>query len=146
MECALALTLSLVALIFSVISVSKDKSPRIKQKMPKKSRKRYVMVLVISEGRVDRSKLEEAIRDEFVKSFGELNLALSGLKLVYFDEAVNVGVVRIAYEYKRHLLVALSKVRRVDGEKVVLVPLKSFGTIKSAVKRIPKLPSNIVKR
>ena len=144
MECALALTVSSLALITSLITLVRESRVKLRKEGRRKEIKRYILFVALCEGEIKREVLERTLIESFVSEFGRFYLASSGFKLVYFDEKVCMGVIRVNYEFKPHVLVLLSKIREVDGKSVTLIPLRTFGTLKSAIDRIPKLPGNTV--
>ncbi len=104
-----------------------------------KPRRRYI-VFRVEGGVVDEKKLERAILETASKVLGAAGVAASGIRLVYFDEEKGYGILRVRSDYKYHALAILGLVRSVNGGKILLVPVSTSGTIKSALRRARKGP------
>ena len=61
-----------------------------------------------------------------------LGLAEANVSLAYYDPSRMVGIVRTTNTAKHVVLAALGMVRRVAGKRVLIVPVRTTGTIKRA--------------
>ncbi len=144
MECAFALATSILALLVSTSILVRERRVEIGRKTSKKEVKRYVLFVALCEDKIRREEIEKVLLEVFVEEFGKFNLSASGLRLVYFDEKMCMGVIRVFLDYKPYVMVVMSKVKEVNNKPVTLIPIRTFGTLKSAIERIPKLPSNVI--
>jgi len=99
-----------------------------------KPKHRYIVFEVASARRVPREELAKKIRETAMKTLGLTGLVDSGLQLVEYDEATRRGIIRVKHNYKYHALAILGLVREVNGERVLLVPLATSGTLRKARK------------
>ncbi len=99
-----------------------------------RSRRRYVVFEVATSAEVDEDEVRAAIEGAFVRLFGEVGMAEAGLKLIMYDKVRRRGIVRVRAEGLQRLLAALGAVRRVGQVDVVVVPLRTAGTIRKARK------------
>ena len=67
---------------------------------------------------------------------GALGLAEANVSLVYYDPEKPAGIVRATNTTKYVVLAALAMVRRVDGRRALIVPVRTAGTIKRAKRAI----------
>lgn len=100
----------------------------------KKLRKRYIVFTIVSEHSFSRKEIEEAVRKNINKVYGFIGLARADPKLVYYEPSLKKGVIRTSHLEKELVITALSLVREVNGKKLVIIPLKTTGTIKRAKK------------
>lgn len=95
-------------------------------------RKRYVVFAVVSDHELSNRVLEKAIRERFRILFGESNLVKADPQLVYYDPSIKRGVIRVSHTYKDQLIALLGSIREINGARILIIPLKSTGTIKRA--------------
>jgi len=95
---------------------------------------RYIVFEVATTRRVPRDELAKKIREAAVKTLGLTGLVDSGLQLVEYDESTRRGILRVRHTYKYHALAILGLVREVGGERVLIVPLATSGTLRKARK------------
>ncbi|WP_292320560.1 Rpp14/Pop5 family protein [Caldisphaera sp.] len=100
----------------------------------KKSRKRYLVFEIATSKQIDPGLLENAIREKYKELFGATNLADSYLKLIYFNNVTNRGIIRIKHIYVDYLLSSLSLLRKIDNNDILIIPIKTSGTINKAKK------------
>jgi len=99
-----------------------------------KPKHRYIVFEVASSRRVPRDELARKIREVATKTLGLTGLVDSGLQLIEYDESTRRGILRVRHTYKYHALAILGLVREVSGERVLLVPLATSGTLRKARK------------
>jgi ribonuclease P/MRP protein subunit POP5 len=102
------------------------------QQKPAKIRKRYIVFQVISKKSFDQRTVEDALRRAFRSLYGFKGLLQADPRLVYYDEKLNRGVIRIPHTYKYQTLAVLHTIREIDKDKVIILPVKTTGTIKKA--------------
>ena len=71
--------------------------------------------------------------------YGKIGLAIVKPKVVYYDFKVNNVIVRCNYEGKDMLIASTIQVHEACGRKLKLIPVRAFGTLRSARERIPKV-------
>ena len=101
-----------------------------------KPRDRYIVFEVASAARPSLEEVEEAITGVARSVLGASGLVDSRLRLIYYDESARRGILRVRNTYKYHALAILGLVRRAGGAPVMIIPLSTHGTIKSAKKRL----------
>jgi ribonuclease P/MRP protein subunit POP5 len=100
----------------------------------KKPRKRYLVFEIASSKQIDAGLLENAIREKYKELFGTTNLADSYLKLIYFNNVTNRGIIRIKHIYIDYLISSLALLRKIDNNDILIIPIRTSGTINRAKK------------
>ncbi len=111
----------------------------------KKLRKRYIVFAILTEQKIDKKSLEEAIRTHWVRFFGEKSLIKADPQLIYYDPSVKRGVIRVSHLYKDELIALMSTIKKIGEADCLLVPLKTTGTIKKARKLLYSLRKDLQK-
>ncbi|UXD21879.1 ribonuclease P [Ignicoccus pacificus DSM 13166] len=140
-------TIAIVALILSLVSIlwKRECVVRVEKvnlsKKREKERRRYVLMQVLAEEpeKLDPSCLQEAMKEAIEKGYGRIGLAIANPKLVYFDLNTNSIIVRCDLEGKEILASSTMLLKEACGTRVRLIPLRAFGTLKSAREKIPKV-------
>lgn len=101
-----------------------------------KLRKRYVVFVINSDKRFSKKDVEESIRNTMSKLFGSEVLVKADPQLIYFDPTLQRGVVRTTHVYKEYVIATLGLLREINGEKCLVIPMKTTGTIKKARKTL----------
>ncbi|MCE4604672.1 MAG: hypothetical protein F7B20_06885 [Aeropyrum sp.] len=115
---------------------------RIRRRLGSRPRKRYIAfeVLARDDKPPDKIQLEHSLRKVYKEVFGLKALAVSRLRIVEYDEKAGRGVLEVRREYKYHALAALGLLRRAGGREVLVVPLRTSGTIKGALRAFAGKP------
>ncbi len=104
----------------------------------KKIRKRYIVFAIITDKcdkqQINKRVLEQTIRNKFREIFGETILIKADPQVIYYDPGTCRGVLRIAHIYKKQTIAILGVIRSINNTKVLIIPLKTTGTIKRARK------------
>ncbi len=103
-------------------------------KKMKKLRRRYIVFSIISGEKIDKKELEETLREHLERLYGIIGLMRSDPQIVYYDPLLKRGVIRVRHVEKRLVIAALSTIREINGKKVLIIPVKTTGTIKKAKK------------
>ncbi len=112
----------------------KLKEPQALEKIGR-IRKRYIVFSVVSEGKpLTRKAIEEGIRRAFKELYGETILVRADPQIVYYEPSVKRGVIRVAHLYKDQMIALLGSIKNIDDTKVLIIPVKTTGTIKKARK------------
>lgn len=98
----------------------------------KKLRKRYVVFAALCENKVEYNDVNNAIKEAFVKLYGEVTAQKASPRLLLFDEERQRGVVRVLHLYTDHFIALLGYIRRIGNTNCILIPLKVTGTVKKA--------------
>ncbi len=111
---------------------------RALEKASKKPRRRYIAFYIVTEdGKApDPRELERSIRESLERLAGLIGVAESNISLVYYDPEKPAGIIRATNTTKYLVLAALGLTRRVGRKRVLLVPVRTAGTIKRAKKAI----------
>ena len=100
----------------------------------KKIRRRYIVFSIVSEHDFDKRELEKAIRKKLALLYGIISLAKADPQLVFYDPRLKRGVIRTSHVMKDYVLAALSITRTINGKQLLIIPIKTTGTIKKAKK------------
>jgi len=99
-----------------------------------KPRKRYVVFSIVCEGKPSKESIEEHIERLFIHYYGRTAHAKASPQLIFFDEASSRGVFRVSHLYVKHLISLFTAPLEKDECKCLIIPLKTTGTLKKAVK------------
>ncbi len=102
----------------------------------KKPRRRYLVFEIASIKDIDPGLLESSIKEKFKDLFGITNLADSYLKLIYYDNKTKRGIIRIRHIYLNHLITTIALIRKIDNDEILIIPIRTSGTINKARKLI----------
>ncbi len=98
-------------------------------------RRRYIVFSLITEaGYPDKKSLESALRRSFARYFGEAELVKADPQLIYYDEKLGRGVIRVAHTHVDKMLAAIGLTKNIAGIKTLILTLKTTGTLKRAKK------------
>ncbi len=103
-------------------------------KKPGKLRKRYIVFSIVSEDRFSKKEIEDSLKKKISKVYGIIGAAKADPKIVFYDPSIKKGIVRTSHKEKDLVLAVLSLIREINGKKVLIIPLKTTGTIKRARK------------
>jgi len=142
----IALTISIVSILIVLLMYSLIKRIRsqldliIKKDVEealtkiKKIRRRYIVFSIVSEHDFDKRELEKAIRRILALLYGMISLAKADPQLVFYDPKLKRGVLRTSHVMKDYVLAALSIIRNINEKQLLIIPIKTTGTIKKAKK------------
>ena len=103
------------------------------ERVRRKRRRRYIVFHLVSEdGYPPPEDVEKAILQAVEKLAGQLTVALGRVQLVYYHPDIGAGIIAASHDTKYVVLAALGLVRRINGKRVVVVPVRTTGTIKRA--------------
>jgi ribonuclease P/MRP protein subunit POP5 len=104
----------------------------------RRRRRRYIAFYLIYEGDTPPSpeEVERAILRAVERLAGQLAVANSRLQLVYYDPVRAVGIVRATNDTKYIVLAGMGLVRMIGGKRVMVIPVRTSGTIKRARKAL----------
>ena len=99
----------------------------------RRRRRRYIVFHVVSEKEPPAAEeVEKAVLRSLERLAGQLTIALGNVQLVYYQPDTGAGIIACTHDTKYLVLAAMGLVRRVGGQRVVLVPVRTTGTIKRA--------------
>jgi len=142
----IALIISIVSLLIVLLMYSLIKRIRLQLDLiikkdveealtkVKKIRRRYIVFSIISEHDFDKRELEKAIRKKLALLYGIISLAKADPQLVFYDPRLKKGVIRTSHVMKDYVLAALSIIRNINEKQLLIIPIKTTGTIKKAKK------------
>ena len=107
--------------------------------MIKKERHRYLLFKIFYHDTLnfDEKSILKAIWKAIWRYFGLKEASKVGLWLLEFDNDNSCGIIRISHNTKEMIITALTLIREINGNRVIIVPIKTSGTIK-VIKRILK--------
>ena len=149
--CVLALTMSLIALVVASIgayaSLKERTASRILfnilnyrninkllKELKQKPKKRYIVFEVLGDCQVDEQALWRVLRETIREVLGSPGLIKSGVALVYYNPHLKRGILRVRNNYKNQVLGSLGLIRRISNCEVLVLPISTSGTLKSAKK------------
>ncbi|MDT7860849.1 MAG: Rpp14/Pop5 family protein [Saccharolobus sp.] len=97
--------------------------------------KRYIVFYVITEGRVNGIDIEKGIRNSVKELLGSIWLDIANPKVILYREDTQEGIIstnRVGY---KTVLASLPFVKEINGNKILIVPRRTTGSLKRA-KRI----------
>lgn len=100
----------------------------------KKIRRRYIVFSIISEHDFNKMEIEKALRRKLAFLYGVVSIAKADPQLVFYDPRIKRGIVRTSHVMKDYVLAALSIIRSINGKHLLIIPVKTTGTIKKAKK------------
>ena len=102
--------------------------------VPSRIRKRYIVFYVMGNGSLDKKKINNAVRSTWKNYLGEFSLIKADPQVIVFDQKLARGILRVAHVYKKEAIAILGLIRNIDETEVLLIPLKTTGTLKKARK------------
>jgi ribonuclease P/MRP protein subunit POP5 len=97
-----------------------------------KEKKRYVVFEAISDKKISEKELEKEIQKEITKFLGELGIAKSGFVLLKDSIKKNKGIIRTNVKYQDEIKMALSLIKKIGNEKVIINIVGVSGILKKA--------------
>ncbi|MFX1276008.1 MAG: Rpp14/Pop5 family protein [Promethearchaeota archaeon] len=112
--------------------------------MKSKERQRYILFKIIIETEFTFSKEEllKSIWSSIWRYFGMKEANKIGLWLVEFNLERRYGIIRCSHKTKESIITALTLISEINGNRVILSPLKTSGTIQSIKKKNYKILMN----
>ncbi len=108
--------------------------------MPRYRRKRYLIFTLISNTDHSAKDVESALVESMKKIFGDLGLAMSGFKFMFYDEEKNTGIVRCWHKYTDHVRASIMMIKELKGTPAMIYVRKMTGTFKKAKRIVAALP------
>lgn len=102
-------------------------------------RNRYIIFRVIpleTSSKINEDLLKNEVMNKFKEIFGAVNLRYAGIDIVYYDKEKLIGVFRVKHLFKLQLLAVLGLVKNISGSKIIILPIRTAGTVKKAKKYI----------
>ncbi|MET1101405.1 MAG: Rpp14/Pop5 family protein [Pyrodictiaceae archaeon] len=122
-------------------ALESSEADEVLRRLRRKARRRYIVFVVLSEEKYSPETLSKAIEEKVKELGGLLGAAEANVQLVYYDLKRDVGILRTNYHAKHLVLAALSLVRRIGSNRVMVIPLATTGTIKRAKVIASQIPS-----
>jgi len=101
--------------------------------MVKKERQRYILFKIIVDNAVSFQKKEilNSIWNSIWRYFGMKEANKIGLWLLEFNVEEKYGILRCSHNTKEIIISALSLIKEINGQRIILSPIKTSGTIKT---------------
>ncbi len=103
--------------------------------MLKRIKRRYLLVQLDCGAKCSSGEFMDAVWGSISRLFGEHGCSKAGLSLVGYDDAKQLGVLRVALDCVEQIRAALACVTKVGDRTAALHVLKLSGTLKS-LKRV----------
>ena len=96
-----------------------------------REKKRYVVFKVISQEQLPFKEINKSIKEHFLSLMGEFGYAKAGLMLLHeqWNQSKNTGIAKINHKYVPHLKMALSLIKNIENEKVIVNSLGVSGIL-----------------
>jgi RNase P/RNase MRP subunit POP5 len=100
--------------------------------MVKRERHRYILFKIILDKNNGFSEQEllKAIWQSIWNLFGLKEASKMGMWLVRMDIDKKYGIMRCSHKTKEYLISALTLIKEISGNRVILSPIKTSGTIR----------------
>lgn len=120
------------------LALESKEAERLIEFLKRKRRRRYIVFQVITEDGqpVNPNELEKAIVRSVTRLAGDLTVAKGRIRLVYYHPDKMLGILAATHDTKYLVIASMALARRVGERRVLLIPLKTTGTIKRAKKVI----------
>jgi len=103
-----------------------------------KERHRYIGVIVIADGQVDRPLLQSAVRTQLLEKLGEIGFAKADPKLVYMGGDNSSTVIRCTHSEADGVRAGLALITHIGKKKIHLMPVFTSGTILKCKRALSK--------
>ncbi len=109
--------------------------------MVKKERQRYIFFKIIQErnNTIEKQELLNAVWYSIWKYFGMKTANKIGLWLIEYNSNQGFGIFRCSHETKEVLISALTLIREINKNKIILAPMRTSGTIKKLKQKINEI-------
>ena len=101
--------------------------------MVKYERSRYILFKIINDNHqpIDHSNVFKSIWKSIWRFFGMKEATKIGLWIVEINLENKYGIIRCAHQTKEIIISAISLITEINGNDIILSPVKTSGTIKS---------------
>ncbi len=127
----------LVELLSNYPRIVERLSKRIEAK--KRVRKRYIVFEVISECKLSSEELSKEVSSKVMELLGRRGVAEIGYRFLFFDENLNMGIVRSTNRAYKLMIGILGLVRRISDCRVLIIPVSVHTTLNKAYEKIREL-------
>lgn len=133
-DVVLIIWLSVLTFLVSFRSDKRELKPKSVRLTLRKNKKRYIVFRIVTAQDIidDVNEIEKEIRRALQELLGKVWLDISNPKVSIYDSNRMSGIIstnRLGY---RAVLAALPLVKSVKGREVLIVPLKTTGSLKKA--------------
>jgi ribonuclease P/MRP protein subunit POP5 len=97
-----------------------------------KEKKRYIVFEIISEKKLSEKIILDEIEKKILSFLGELGIAKSGFVLLKDMMKKNKGIIRTNLKYQDEVKMALSLIKNIGKEKVIVNVVGVSGILKKA--------------
>jgi|GEM_PF-2615159 len=104
-------------------------------KATERFKKRYVHFRVIGNAIVSESEIRNCVHENVLGFFGESGMSKAAFKLVHFEYARKMGIVRVQRDLLERMVVCLSLVNFIAGKEARLECVRSSGTVAALLRK-----------
>ena len=107
--------------------------------MVKSERNRYIIFKMIKESskKIEQQEILKSIWKSIWRFFGMKEANKIGLWVVEFEQ--DYGIIRCSHNTKELIITALALITEISGERIIISPIKTSGTIKSLKNKTKKI-------
>jgi len=147
---AIILALDTIAIVILFVKLSRLKSRPITDSESRttflassysirKLKKRYLVFSIISEGNVNKDRIQTSILRAMSKLYGEPFAYAAQPTLIFYDEGRKLGILRVRRESYSQLMASLHIAGKDEEPRILFVPMKTTGSVKKAREIIERL-------
>ena len=103
--------------------------------MPKRVRRRYLALKVVSKQPVDRRDVTDAVWNAVFRLFGEYGASQANLSLVEFNPQKNVAVVRCSHAALEMVRASIASITEINDKPAVIHVVGVSGTLRALRKK-----------
>ncbi|VVB73344.1 Ribonuclease P protein component 2 [uncultured archaeon] len=99
---------------------------------------RYIGVMIMADGHMDRPLLQSAVRLGLLEKLGEIGFAKADPKLAHVGHDSTTAIIRCAHTEAESVRAGLSLITRIGQKKLHLMPVFTSGTILKCKRALAK--------
>lgn len=104
--------------------------------MPRRVRRRYLAIKILSEKPVSRGEVMDAIWNAVLRLFGEYGASQVNLRFIEFDFRKYYVVVRCSHAALEMVRASIASITEIDGKGAVFHVLGVSGTLRSLRRKV----------
>lgn len=104
-------------------------------KATERFKKRYVLFRVKGNAIVLEAEVRNCVHESALSFFGESGMSKAAFKLVHYEHAKGIGIVRVQRDLLERMVVCLSLVNFIEGKEARLECVRSSGTVAALLRK-----------
>ncbi|MBY8981817.1 MAG: hypothetical protein KGD57_02645 [Candidatus Lokiarchaeota archaeon] len=109
--------------------------------MVSQERKRYILFKILNESiyKYDKNEFINIVWHSIWRYYGMNVVNKIGLWIIDLNLEKNYGIIRCSHKSKEIIISALSLIKEIKGKRIIIIPIKTSGTLKKIKKTIRTL-------